>query len=126
AEARPIKATRMDADFSPVKRVNFHAESLAPPSASPERLILEVWTSGGVTPETAVADASRILAGQFALLIDVAGRPRAESGEVAEPPGGSAVIEIGRGSGRERGGGWGGGGGGRERKQRGVGGHRRE
>ena len=79
--------------FSPVKRVNFHVESLATPSASPERLILEVWTSGGVTPETAVVDASRILAGQFALLIDVAARPRAESGAAAEPPVRSAVIE---------------------------------
>ena len=92
-EALPINAMLMDADFSPVKRVNFHVESLATPSASPERLILEVWTSGGVTPETAVADASRILAGQFALLIDVAARPPAESGEVAEPPVRSAVIE---------------------------------
>jgi DNA-directed RNA polymerase subunit alpha len=84
----------MDADFSPVKRVNFHVESLATPSASQERLILEVWTSGGVTPEKAVADASRILAGQFALLIDFAARPPGESGEAAEPPVRSAVNEF--------------------------------
>src|SRR5712691_2571177 len=54
---------------------------------------MQVWTSVGVTPETAVADASRILAGQFALLIDVAARPPAESGEAAEPPVRSAVNE---------------------------------
>src|SRR5215471_17416864 len=52
-EALPINAMRMDADFSPVKRVNFHVESLATPAASQERLILEVWTSGGMTPEAA-------------------------------------------------------------------------
>ena len=92
-EALPINAMLMDADFSPVKRVTFHVERLATPSVSQERLILEVWTSGGVTPETAVADASRILAGQFALLIDFAARQRAESGEAAEPPVRSAVIE---------------------------------
>src|SRR5213593_2085518 len=92
-EALPINAMLMDADFSPVKRVNFHVESLATPSASQERLILEVWTSGGVTPERAVADASRILTGQFALLIDVAARPPAESGEAAKPPARSAVSE---------------------------------
>jgi DNA-directed RNA polymerase subunit alpha len=65
-EALPINAMLMDADFSPVKRVNFHVES----RGAQERLILEVWTNGTVTPETAVADASRILDDQFALLID--------------------------------------------------------
>jgi DNA-directed RNA polymerase subunit alpha len=77
-EALPINALLIDADFSPVKRANFHVESLATPSASQERLILEVWTNGGVSPETAVADASRILADHFALLIDVAARPPVE------------------------------------------------
>ena len=57
----------MDADFSPVKRVNFHVEGQA---GGQERLIIEVWTNGTVTPEIAVADASRILDDQFALLID--------------------------------------------------------
>src|SRR6185369_9804092 len=61
-EALPINAMLMDADFSPVKRV-----------------IIEVWTNGTVTPETAVADASRILDDQFALLIDFPVTPPAES-----------------------------------------------
>ena len=77
-EALPINAMLMDADFSPVKRVNFHVESLALPSASQERLILEVWTTGSVTPETAVADAARILDDQFALLVDFPQAPPAE------------------------------------------------
>ena len=85
-EALPINALLIDADFSPVKRANFHVESLATPSASQERLILEVWTNGGVSPETAVADASRILDDHFALLIDFAARPPVEGGEAAEPP----------------------------------------
>ena len=41
-EALPITALLIDADFSPGKRANFHVESLATPSASQERLILEV------------------------------------------------------------------------------------
>jgi DNA-directed RNA polymerase subunit alpha len=65
-EALPINAMMMDADFSPVKRVNFHVE----PKGGHEQLIMEVWTNGTVTPEIAVADASRILDDQFALLID--------------------------------------------------------
>ena len=66
-EALPINAMLMDADFSPVKRVNFQVETQP---AGHERLIVELWTNGTVSPETAVADASRILDDQFALLVD--------------------------------------------------------
>ncbi len=65
-EALPINAMLMDSDFSPVKRVNFQVEA----AGAHERLIMELWTNGTVTPEMAVADASRILDDQFALLID--------------------------------------------------------
>ena len=78
-EPLPIDAMLMDADFSPVTRVNFHVEPLAPPTVSQERLILEVWTTGSVTPETAVADAARILDDQFARLIDFPPAPPAEA-----------------------------------------------
>jgi len=66
-EALPINAILIDSDFSPVKRVNFHVE---PSKEEPglERLVLEVWTNGSVTPETAVGEAARILEDQFDLL----------------------------------------------------------
>jgi DNA-directed RNA polymerase subunit alpha len=85
-EARPINAMLIDADFSPVKRANFHVEHPAPASASQERLILEVWTNGGVSPETAVADASRILHDQFARLMDFPPPPPGGGGQATEPP----------------------------------------
>jgi DNA-directed RNA polymerase subunit alpha len=78
AEALPINAMLMDADFSPVKRANFHVESITQKGPQ-ERLVLEVWTNGGVTPETAVAEASRILDDQFALLIHFPQAPLAET-----------------------------------------------
>jgi DNA-directed RNA polymerase subunit alpha len=69
-EALPINAILADADFSPVKRVKSHVET--PPGADGhERLVLEIWTDGSVSPEVAVAEASRILADQFNLLTDV-------------------------------------------------------
>src|SRR5690242_3430765 len=52
-EALPINAILLDADFSPVKRVNFKVEPVASAPAGqepPERLILEVWTDGSVAP----------------------------------------------------------------------------
>jgi DNA-directed RNA polymerase subunit alpha len=82
-EALPINAMLIDADFSPVKRVNFHVES----AGAQERLIVELWTNGSVSPETAVGEASRILEDSFALLTDFPQTPptEAEGGEAAEP-----------------------------------------
>src|SRR5947207_8596493 len=54
-EALPINAMLIDSDFSPVKRVNFHVEP-SKQAAGPERLVLEVWTNGSVTPETSVRE----------------------------------------------------------------------
>jgi len=51
-EALPINAILLDADFSPVKRVNFHVEPVA---EGHERLVLEVWTDGSVSAVTAVS-----------------------------------------------------------------------
>jgi len=65
-EALPINAILLDADFSPVKRVNFHVEPLD--TGGRERLVLEVWTDGSVSPATAVGEASRILEDHFDLL----------------------------------------------------------
>jgi DNA-directed RNA polymerase subunit alpha len=72
-DALPINAILLDADFSPVKRVNFHVEPVGGDKAEPggpERLVLEVWTDGSVTPQAAVGEASRILQDHFSLLTD--------------------------------------------------------
>jgi len=69
-EALPINAVLMDGDFSPIQRVNFHVEPIKGAPGGQERLILEVWTNGSVSPETAVGEASRILQDHFDLLID--------------------------------------------------------
>jgi DNA-directed RNA polymerase subunit alpha len=72
-DALPINAILLDADFSPVKRVNFHVEPIGADkadAAGPERLVLEVWTDGSVTPQAAVGEASRILQDHFNLLTD--------------------------------------------------------
>ena len=64
-EALPINAILLDADFSPVTRVNIHVE---PASDTRERLVLEVWTDGSVTPIAAVGEAAAILEDHFELL----------------------------------------------------------
>src|SRR6185503_3234062 len=64
-EALPIHALLLDADFSPVQRVNFQVELAAD---GRQRLVLEVWTDGSVAPGTAVAEAARILEDHFEVL----------------------------------------------------------
>jgi DNA-directed RNA polymerase subunit alpha len=68
-EALPINAILMDAEFSPVKRVNYQVETL-PGEAADERLVLEIWTDGSITPMAAVGEASAILQDHFDLLTD--------------------------------------------------------
>ena len=82
-EALPINAILLDADFSPVERVNFHVEPAG--GDAHERLVLEVWTDGSVAPTTAVAEASRILEGHFELLTNFPEMtPQEETAERAE------------------------------------------
>ena len=90
-EALPINAMLIDADFSPVKRVNFHVENVA---GGAERLVLEVWTNGSVAPDAAVAEASRILQDQFNLLTDfpVPTQEETESPETGVEP--AARFEL--------------------------------
>ncbi|RDV83388.1 DNA-directed RNA polymerase subunit alpha [Ammonifex thiophilus] len=64
-----IGAIPVDADFSPVKKVNYRVESAwVGQNADYDRLILEVWTNGCVRPEEAVSLAARILCEHFQLL----------------------------------------------------------
>src|SRR6267143_2925986 len=80
-EALPINAILLDANFSPVQRVNFHVE----PAGDRERLVLEVWTDGSVAPTDAVAEASRILEDHFTLLEHFPeSAPQEETAERAE------------------------------------------
>jgi DNA-directed RNA polymerase subunit alpha len=62
----PVDALLTDAVFSPVKRVNYQIESArVGQSIDYERLILEVWTNGALSPEEAVREASTIARNYF-------------------------------------------------------------
>ena len=66
----------VDAIFSPVRRVNYRVEHTRVGQVTNfDRLILEVWTDGTITPVDAVSNAAEILADQFALFSRL-GRPQ--------------------------------------------------
>jgi DNA-directed RNA polymerase subunit alpha len=58
----PIGEMPVDAIFSPVKRVNWSVTNArVGQSTNYDRLILEIWTDGTITPDKALVDASRVL-----------------------------------------------------------------
>lgn len=69
-EDLPVDAITVDAIFSPIKKVNFKVEKTRVGELTDyDRLILEVWTDGSITPQQAITDASRILIKHFEYLV---------------------------------------------------------
>ncbi|MFQ5646240.1 MAG: DNA-directed RNA polymerase subunit alpha [bacterium] len=58
----PIGVIFIDSVFSPVKKVNFWVEdTLEPDDLMYDRLVMEIWTYGSVSPEEAIINAAKIL-----------------------------------------------------------------
>lgn len=62
SEDQPIGVIPVDAIFSPLERVNYHVENARVGQDTDfDRLILEVWTDGSVSPTEAVRRSGKIL-----------------------------------------------------------------
>ena len=62
----------IDSLYSPIERINYEVESArVGQDNNYDKLILEVWTNGAITPEESVALASRILIEHFEILADL-------------------------------------------------------
>jgi DNA-directed RNA polymerase subunit alpha len=69
-EGQPIGTIPMDAIFSPIKKVNYTVTNARVGQITDyDKLILEVWTDGSLTPEEAVAHAAKILKDQLSIFI---------------------------------------------------------
>lgn len=61
-EHAPLGTIYLDANFSPVTRVNFQVEDARVGQTTDyDRLILEIWTNGSIEPELAVQEASDLI-----------------------------------------------------------------
>jgi len=61
-----------DSSYSPIERINYEVEpARVGQNDHYDKLILEVWTNGSITPEEAVALGSRILIEHFSILTDL-------------------------------------------------------
>ena len=83
-EGQPIGVLPVDALFSPVKRVNFSVEDTRVGQVTDyDRLLLEIWTNGSMSPKDALLYASNILQRHLDLFVNYGSLP--EEPEDEEP-----------------------------------------
>jgi DNA-directed RNA polymerase subunit alpha len=76
AEDMPIGWIALDSFFSPIRRVNYAVtQSRVGQRTDFDKLTLEVWTDGSVTPEDAVALGSKILKDQLSVFLNFEEEP---------------------------------------------------
>ncbi len=69
-EHAPLGTIYLDANFSPVLKVNFSVEDARVGQRTDyDRLILEIWTNGSITPEQALQEAAGLLVDHLRLLV---------------------------------------------------------
>ena len=69
-EHAPIGTVYLDANFSPVTKVNFLVEDARVGQRTDyDRLILDVWTNGSISPEKAVEEAAGLLIDHLRILV---------------------------------------------------------
>ncbi len=79
-ENQPVGTIALDASFSPVRRVAFSVEDTRVGQITDyDRLVLEVWTNGSVTPKDALLYASNILQQQLNVFVNYAKLPEEET-----------------------------------------------
>ena len=85
-EEKPIGFIPIDSVFSPVKRVHYEVENTRVGQRTDyDKLMLEVWTNGTVTPDDAVAFAAKMLKDHLLLFMNFEIEPREEVVEVIDP-----------------------------------------
>lgn len=84
-EEKPIGFIPIDSVFSPVKRVNYEVENTRVGQRTDyDKLTVEVWTSGTVTPEDAVSFASKLLKDHLLLFMSFDEEPVEEVEEIID------------------------------------------
>ena len=80
-DTRPIGVLRLDASYSPMKRVAYSVESTRVEQRTDlDKLILDLETNGTIDPEEAIRRAATILQHQLAVFVDI----QSESEQVVE------------------------------------------
>jgi DNA-directed RNA polymerase subunit alpha len=71
SENASVDTIAIDSIYTPIKKVNFSVnKSCVGQSAEYDKLILEVWTDGSITPEDSIAYAAKILKEQLTIFVN--------------------------------------------------------
>jgi len=69
-EHAPLGTIYLDASFSPVTKVNFQVEDARVGQTTDyDRLLLDVWTNGAITPDSAVQEGAGVLIDHFRIFV---------------------------------------------------------
>ncbi|MBI3990560.1 MAG: DNA-directed RNA polymerase subunit alpha [Candidatus Omnitrophica bacterium] len=91
-EGQPIGVIPIDSIFSPVKRVNFRVENTRVGQMTDyERLLLEIWTNGSITPKDALLYASNIMQRHLDIFVNFGKLPEEE--DVVRTPQDKELME---------------------------------
>lgn len=67
----PLGVLPLDAIFTPIRKVNYNIETINMGQRSYEKLVLDVWTDGTISPVEAVSRAAQLLIEQFQLFYEL-------------------------------------------------------
>lgn len=85
-ETQAIGVLKLDASFSPIKRVSYDVQSARVEQQTDlDKLILEIETNGTIDPENAVREAARILRNQLSVFVDLEAEESVEAETSNEP-----------------------------------------
>lgn len=93
-ESTALDFLQIDAVFMPVRKVNYSVDQIRGGGAlEKDRLTLEIWTNGSITPQEALSQASSILVDLFDPLKDITIEPAERGIELDEDPTSQIPIE---------------------------------
>lgn len=85
----------IDSIYTPITRVNYNVEPASSGDAGHDKLILEIWTNGAVTPQEAIAIASKMMIEHLNVMVDLSEKVKEEEFMVErEDEQNSQILEM--------------------------------
>ena len=85
----------IDSIYTPINRVNYNVEPASSGDALHDKLILEVWTNGAVTPQEAIATASKMMIEHLNVMVELSEKVKEEEFMVErEDEQNSQILEM--------------------------------
>jgi DNA-directed RNA polymerase subunit alpha len=92
-EATSLDFLQIDSVFMPVRKVNYSVEETRDDGSLKDRLLLEVWTNGSISPQEALSSAAGILVDLFNPLKDISLEPSDTGSDIPDDPTAQIPIE---------------------------------